>query len=52
MGRILAYTSPGRGHLFPAVPILDVSQRHASETVGTGALGRGWHAARLRDPPS
>ena len=24
MARVLAYTSPARGHLYPLVPILDV----------------------------
>lgn len=33
MGRILTYTSPARGHLFPAVPILDELQRRGHEVV-------------------
>lgn len=31
MGRILAYTSPARGHLFPVVPILDELRRRGHE---------------------
>ena len=32
MARILAYTTPARGHLFPLVPILDqLSRRGRSE---------------------
>lgn len=33
MARILTYTSPARGHLFPAVPILDELQRRGHEVV-------------------
>ena len=31
MSRILVYTSPGRGHLFPVTPILDELQRRGHE---------------------
>ena len=31
MSRILAYTSPARGHLYPTVPILDVLHRRGHE---------------------
>lgn len=31
MSRILAYTSPGRGHLFPVTPILDELRRRGHE---------------------
>lgn len=31
MGRILAYTSPARGHLYPLVPILDELRRRGHE---------------------
>ncbi len=31
MARILAYTSPARGHLYPLVPILDVLRRRGHE---------------------
>jgi UDP:flavonoid glycosyltransferase YjiC (YdhE family) len=33
MARILAYTSPGRGHLFPLVPILDDLRRRGHQIV-------------------
>jgi UDP:flavonoid glycosyltransferase YjiC (YdhE family) len=33
MGRILAYTTPGRGHLFPMVPILDELRRRGHQVV-------------------
>jgi MGT family glycosyltransferase len=33
MARILAYTSPARGHLFPLVPILDELRRRGHEIV-------------------
>jgi len=31
MTRVLAYTSPARGHLFPIVPVLDALQRRGQE---------------------
>jgi UDP:flavonoid glycosyltransferase YjiC (YdhE family) len=31
MARILAYTSPARGHLFPLVPILDELRRRGHQ---------------------
>ncbi len=33
MARILAYTSPGRSHLFPLTPILDELHRRGHEIV-------------------
>jgi MGT family glycosyltransferase len=33
MARILAYTTPGRGHLFPLVPILDELHRRGHQVV-------------------
>lgn len=33
MARILAYTSPARGHLFPLVPILDELREHGHDIV-------------------
>lgn len=33
MARILTYTSPGRGHLFPAIPILDELQRRGHDVM-------------------
>lgn len=54
MSRILAYTSPGRGHLYPLIPILDELGRRGHEislrTLESGvplALSRGFHAARI-----
>ena len=54
MSRILAYTSPGRGHLYPLIPILDELRRGGHEislrTLETGvalALSRGFNAARI-----
>jgi AcrR family transcriptional regulator len=33
MARILAYTTPGRGHLFPLIPILEELRRHGHQVV-------------------
>lgn len=55
MSRVLAYTSPGRGHLYPIIPILDELHRRGHEislrTLGSEvplALSRGLHAAPIR----
>src|SRR5260370_21204864 len=55
MSRILAYTSPGRGHLYPITPILDELRRRGHEislrTLESEvplALSRGFHAAPIR----
>lgn len=54
MSRILAYTSPGRGHLYPITPILDELRRRGHEislrTLQPAvplALSRGFHAAPI-----
>jgi UDP:flavonoid glycosyltransferase YjiC (YdhE family) len=54
MSRILAYTSPGRGHLYPITPILDELRRRGHEislrTLASEvalALSRGFHAAPI-----
>ena len=54
MSRILAYTSPGRGHLYPLIPILDELARRGHEislrTLESAvplALSRGFRAARI-----
>jgi len=54
MSRILAYTSPALGHLFPVTPILDELHRRGHEisvrTIESQvplALGRGFHAAPI-----
>lgn len=54
MSRILAYTSPGRGHVYPLIPILDELGRRGHEislrTLESAvplALSRGFHAARI-----
>lgn len=54
MSRILAYTSPGRGHLYPLIPILDELRRRGHEislrTLESGvplALSRGFDAVRI-----
>jgi MGT family glycosyltransferase len=54
MSRILAYTSPALGHLYPVTPILDELRRRGHEislrTIGSQvplALSRGFHAAPI-----
>jgi UDP:flavonoid glycosyltransferase YjiC (YdhE family) len=54
MSRILAYTSPGRGHLYPITPILDELRRRGHEislrTLGSEvplARSRGFNAASI-----
>jgi len=54
MSRILAYTSPARGHLFPLTPVLDELQRRGHEislrTLASQApmmRGRGFNAAPI-----
>src|SRR5258708_37573718 len=54
MSRVLAYTSPARGHLFPITPILDDLRRRGHEislrTLDSQvpmALSRGFHAAPI-----
>jgi UDP:flavonoid glycosyltransferase YjiC (YdhE family) len=54
MSRVLAYTSPGRGHLYPITPILDELHRRGHEislrTLESEvpvALSRGFHAAPI-----
>lgn len=54
MSRILAYTSPGRGHLYPITPVLDELHRRGHEislrTLESEvplALNRGFHAAPI-----
>lgn len=54
MSRILAYTSPARGHLFPVTPILDELQRRGHEisvrTLGSQVplmQGRGFKAGPI-----
>jgi UDP:flavonoid glycosyltransferase YjiC (YdhE family) len=56
MPRILAYTTPGRGHLFPLIPILDELHRRGHQiTVRTLAAevpsmqARGFDAAPISD---
>ncbi|HEU5437679.1 MAG TPA: glycosyltransferase, partial [Ktedonobacterales bacterium] len=34
MARILAYTTPARGHLFPLMPVLDELHRHSHQIAG------------------
>lgn len=47
MSRVLAYTSPARGHLFPIVPILDELRRRGHE-VSLRTLAGDVRAQRLR----
>jgi UDP:flavonoid glycosyltransferase YjiC (YdhE family) len=54
MSRLLAYTSPGRGHLYPIIPILDELRRRGHEvslrTLESEvplAVSRGFHAAPI-----
>lgn len=54
MARVLAYTSPARGHLYPVVPILDELQRRGHEvyirTLAAevdGLTARGFQAAPI-----
>jgi UDP:flavonoid glycosyltransferase YjiC (YdhE family) len=54
MSRILAYTSPGRGHLYPTMPILDELRRRGHqislrtlESEVPLALSRGFRAAAI-----